>query len=447
MRKLAPVIIIVFVYLVVGSLYAVKTPDWQAPDEPAHYNYIRQLANGRLPIMELGDYDEEYRSEIVSSRFAPQYDIAPLTYEDWQPPLYYLLQTPIYLLTGGSLTALRLFSVLLGVGVVILAFGIARLLFPAQEWVAWTTAVFVAFLPQHLAILASTNNDALAELLIAALLILLIKWSQQPRTADSATLPLSIGVLLGLGFLTKGTVYLMTAVVAVVLLWRCWGQWGKLIHNGLRIFVPAFLLGALWWGRNSLLYGGLDILGKTRHDSVVIGQIRTAQWIAEYGLAETGRRFAQTSFNSFWGQFGWMALPMLNPPWLYPLLWLLTGTAASGLILAFFIWPKNKDTSRKTSLLTLALIIPVFLFGLTAALHIGYNLTFVQHQGRYLFPALIPIGLGMAVGLGAWGLLLTRPLASRFPSLLYLLPLSLGLALVAIDIYMLFRFIVPELSA
>jgi hypothetical protein len=27
-----------------------------------------------------------------------------------------------------------------------------------------------------------------------------------------------------------------------------------------------------------------------------------------------------------------------------------------------------------------------------------YNLTFVQHQGRYLFPALIPIGLAFAIG-------------------------------------------------
>ncbi|MBL7184651.1 MAG: hypothetical protein ISS50_09415 [Anaerolineae bacterium] len=28
-----------------------------------------------------------------------------------------------------------------------------------------------------------------------------------------------------------------------------------------------------------------------------------------------------------------------------------------------------------------------------------YNLTFVQHQGRYLFPALVPLGLAFALGL------------------------------------------------
>jgi len=35
----------------------------------------------------------------------------------------------------------------------------------------------------------------------------------------------------------------------------------------------------------------------------------------------------------------------------------------------------------------------------TLAGYLWYNLTFVQHQGRYLFTALAPIGLLVAVGL------------------------------------------------
>ena len=31
--------------------------------------------------------------------------------------------------------------------------------------------------------------------------------------------------------------------------------------------------------------------------------------------------------------------------------------------------------------------------------YLWYNLKFVQHQGRYLFPALVPIGLAFALGL------------------------------------------------
>jgi hypothetical protein len=78
---------------------------------------------------------------------------------------------------------------------------------------------------------------------------------------------------------------------------------------------------------------------------------------------------------------------------------------------------------------------------LTFGLHIGYNLTFVQHQGRYLFPALIPIGLGMAVGLGVW----LRPFARRWPVVYQLLPLGLALAMSALNLYAIFRVIVPNL--
>jgi hypothetical protein len=31
-----------------------------------------------------------------------------------------------------------------------------------------------------------------------------------------------------------------------------------------------------------------------------------------------------------------------------------------------------------------------------------YNFTFVQHQGRYLFPVLIPLGLVFTLGLDQW---------------------------------------------
>ncbi|MCZ7668099.1 MAG: glycosyltransferase family 39 protein [Chloroflexi bacterium] len=180
MRKHSFLILILLLYLGLGALYAVNTPAWQAPDEPAHYNYVRQLANGRFPLIEPGDYDQAYIMKVVFSTpaFPPEASLAPLSYEDWQPPLYYLLQTPLFLATGGSLTAMRLFSLLMGAGVVILAYVLAGILFPGQRWLAWTTAVFVAFLPQHLAIMASANNDALAELIIAAVLVVLVRWLQ-----------------------------------------------------------------------------------------------------------------------------------------------------------------------------------------------------------------------------------------------------------------------------
>jgi len=39
-----PLSLLIMLYLALGTLYAVQTPIWQVPDEPAHYNYIRYLA-------------------------------------------------------------------------------------------------------------------------------------------------------------------------------------------------------------------------------------------------------------------------------------------------------------------------------------------------------------------------------------------------------------------
>ena len=442
-QKRWPLLLILSCYLLVGVLYAAQVPNWQAPDEPAHYNYVRQLANGRLPIMAPGDYDQAYLDEIRGARFAPEYSIEEIEYEDWQPPLYYLLLTPIFLLTDGSLLALRLTSLLLGLGVILLAFGTARLLFPDAEWVAWSTAVFVAFIPQHISILASVNNDSLSELLIALLLYLTLRWVTRSGIRQSAgdrRWLIGLGLVLGLGFLTKATVYLMAPVLAVVLLWQYWGTWQRLFQAGVLLFTPAFMLGAIWWVRNVMVYGGLDVLGKAAHDAVVVGQPRTVEWISQYGLDGTVQRFLQTTFNSFWGQFGWMAVPMRAE--VYWLLLGLCGTAVLGLILYQFT--VNQVPLRFRS--RLPVLILWLLFFLTLGVHVGYNLTFVQHQGRYLFPALIPISLGFSLGLGTWLLLVEKPFRRERPFLVNLLPITIGVALVLLDIFALFRFILPSLS-
>jgi 4-amino-4-deoxy-L-arabinose transferase-like glycosyltransferase len=442
LQKRWPLLLILFGYLLVGGLYAAQVPTWQAPDEPAHYNYVRQLANGRLPVISPYDWDQAYLEEIKAARFAPEYSVTAIEYEDWQPPLYYMLITPVFILSEGALLPLRLTSLLIGVGIILLAYQIARLLFPQAEWVALSTAAFVAFIPQHVAMLASINNDSLSELLIGLLLYLTLRWvmRQGIRKRDDRRWLIGLGLILGLGFLTKATVYLMAPVLAVVLFWQYWGTWQRLFQAFVLLFAPAFLLGALWWVRNIIVYGGLDVLGKAAHDSVVVGQPRTVEWISQYGLAETIERFLQTTFNSFWGQFGWMAVPMQTE--VYWLLLALSGTAVVGLFLYRFTTTQIPVQFRSR----LPTLILWLIFLLTLGIHIGYNVTFVQHQGRYLFPALIPISLGFSLGLGTWLLLLERPFRRERPLLANLMPLGIGLFLIALDLFALYRFILPALT-
>jgi len=171
--------LIVLIYLSVATLYAVKTPDWQVPDEPAHYNYIRQLATeGQWPVLQPGDYDQSYLARLTGERFPPELSLQAVEYEDHQPPLYYLLATPVYLLFDGALVPLRMFSVVLGAGIVLLAYAVVTEVFPQQPRIALGTAAFVAFLPQHVAMMAGVNNDSLAELWIGLALWLAIRQFQ-----------------------------------------------------------------------------------------------------------------------------------------------------------------------------------------------------------------------------------------------------------------------------
>jgi 4-amino-4-deoxy-L-arabinose transferase-like glycosyltransferase len=438
MQKHWPLVPIMLAYLVAGSLYAVYTPDWQAPDEPAHYNYIRQLAGGRLPVIEPGDYDQEYQSRVISERFPAHYAIEPFRYENWQPPLYYVLQTPLFRLFNGALRPLRLFSVLLGGGVVLMAYGVAWHVLNGRRWLALTAAAFVAFLPQHVAMMAAVNNDSLAELLIGAILLLLVRrgWragaGQQP---DGKRTWLAPGILLGLGFVTKATVYIMAPLLAGVLWWRYWGEWRNLGRAATRLFGPALLLGSLWWVRNVIVYDGLDFMGLAAHDLVVDGQLRTADWLALVGPVEGVSAFLRTTFQSFWGQFGWMGVPM--PAGVYRLLLLFTGLVVVGLLVAAARTAVNPPQPFPLSWFILAATVD-----LTIIVFLYYNVTFVQHQGRYLFPALIPIGIGVAVGLDN----LWRPFYRFWPPARYLLPLGLAVALFGLDLLALFRFIVPSLA-
>jgi 4-amino-4-deoxy-L-arabinose transferase-like glycosyltransferase len=400
-REQAAITAIVACYLLLGILYAALTPAWQVPDEPAHFNYIRQLAAGRLPVIEPGDYDQETLTRLKSERFPADSPLAGIQYEDHQPPLYYMLAAPLYKLFGGALLPLRLFSVLLGAGVVVLAWAIGRRVTPGRPLIPLAAAGLVATIPQHVAMLAGVNNDSLAELLLALALLAAVDL----MAADRPVRPWLVGLLLGAIFLTKSQAYIAAPVLglAIVVRWRQRERNGGWLVRWLAgTFGPGLLIGGLWWARNLAVYGDLDWMGLAQHNLVVAGQPTTASWIATYGWGPTLRRFFQFTFQSFWGMFGWMGVVLDTR--IYQALAVLTGTLALGfglhLIRHRILWHRRAMAAAPWLL--------AFSAALTAGGYLWYNVTFVQHQGRYLFPALIPLSLGAGVALSE----LARPRAA-----------------------------------
>ncbi len=471
-------ILLLAAYLVVGAAYAWLTPAWQVPDEPAHYNYIRQLAERhRLPVMEIGDYDQTYLGRLTAEHFPPELSIERLEYEDHQPPLYYLLLAPLYALSGGALRLLRLATLLFGAAAVFFTVKLVGELFEGDEGFALFVGGLMAFVPQYIAITAGVNNDALGIALLAAWLWLGMRYL---RGATSAW---TVGLITGLLLLTKGTGYITLPLLPLLLALRkrrAGFGWRPMAREALRFALPALLLGGMWWARNVALYGWPDFTGQLRHAQVVVGQPRTRDWLAQMGAAAFLRRAVVTTFRSFWGQFGWMGVVM--DARLYRAAAILTALGGWGALLSLAEAVGTTLSARQRD----ALLLLGGEAALTVALYLGYNVEFVQHQGRYLFPALPVLMTVLAVGLrrlseprvaratvslllllsvalaawGAWrGHLPLWTLGELGAAMLFLLVIAAGgkrwrpvwggvllLALYAWDWYALFAFILPQLG-
>ena len=436
-RARALLALILLLYVVLATLFAVFTPPWQAPDEPAHYNYVGYVAaHGDFPVLQVGDYPHAHLEEIKRRGFPADMSIAPIRYEFHQPPLYYVLAAPIFNLTGGDPLALRLLSVFLGAGIILVTYAIARRICPDRPALALGTAAFVAFLPQHLATVSQIGNDVLAELLFAMTLFVLMGelrgtagncgelrgtrrnseelrgttgnsgelGGAKERTTDPAPRAthhalrithhaLRLGLLLGLILVTKTTAYIAVPLVGGVMVWRWWQKrvsLRRMATEAISVVVPAAVIALPWYARDIAVYGWPDFLGLIRHDAIVAGQTRTAEFIAQVGWSAYWQRAIEFTFKSFWGVFGWLGVFMESR--VYFALAVLSGVALVGLGLQ--IANRKLQIAPRTTQYALLALSTL----LTLLVYAWYNTQFVQHQGRYLFTALIPIALAFVAG-------------------------------------------------
>ena len=351
-----------------------------------------------------------------------------------------LLASLVFKLSAGDLVALRLYSLLLGGAVVAVSYVVSRAIRPDQPQIALAAMALAAFLPQHLHMLSAVNNDVQAELLVGLALLWLLRYLR-----SSTTPSWQLGLIVGLAFLTKLTIYFLAlpALLAIVLKWRHRGAAARdLLRPALVFALVAGAIGAIWWLRNIAVYGFPDFFGLAAHDRIVADQFRTADFIAAHGGAHFMGQLLSTTFKSFWGQFGWMALPLdgVLGGWIYRGFALVTLAGCSGALLAVRRCRASTEAGEPARHYHSA----VFAVFLTTALlvllqFIYYNAEFVQWQGRYLFPALIPIAFTLALGIDHWRARLF-PAAAR-----WLTPLAL-MCLLPLDVYLLFRVIAPGLS-
>ena len=417
-------------YLVLGVLYSVLTPIFEASDELWHYPMVETIAtnNFALPVQDAANQGL-WRQEGS------------------QPPLYYLaaaaltagidtsdletvrrlnphsdigivrpdgnanmivhqptLESFPYQGTVLAVHIARLFSVVLGLGTVIVTYLLARELFPDQPTIILGATALNAFLPMYLFISGSVNNDNASNLLGNLLTLLIVRVLKQKRQPPVTTY-IVLGVVTGLGLLAKLNIGFLIPFIAFALLVVSIKQRSirPLIVGGLISGALTIAIAGWWYLRNVQLYGDptglnvfLDIVGR-RAIPANLAQL----W---------SERFSFT--QAFWGFFGGMNVPYPNQIYtIFDLIGLIGLIGAMAFLLVVLIRRQWSLDRWLPALVTLIWI------GVTFVSYLRWTAETPASQGRLVFGALSSICVWLAVGLTWWQPKRLRPLVISTVSL------------------------------
>ncbi|MSP12593.1 MAG: DUF2142 domain-containing protein [Chloroflexi bacterium] len=444
-----PIAIVLLLHLVLGVIYSLVIPAWEAHDETGHFPYVRYLAtHGSLPAA----------GEKISNWFD----------EVHQPPLYYALGAAAtfwidtsdyrepelnpfgFSGTGiggfnvvthdsdesfpyhGTLLALhlaRLVSVLLSTIVVWITYKLAAELFPDSPLVALGGAMLNAFLPMFLYMGSVVNND-IAVALCSSWVILLL--ARILRRGSDLKVAMLTGLALGLALLSKNGAIALVPLVMIVYVYS-FIMSGKryaaeiaesekagvsstlnftyLFH--LMIAGLASLIITGWWYlRNLMLYGTPlpDRAADNPITSTLAPLAKSAHSIVDLGW---WRLLLDNSFRTFWGVFGWGNVAMSDS--IYSFLAIVTLAMLAGIVF-WLLRSQVRGIPRSTRTAVLFLLLVVACVG---ALPL-YRAIFFQDPfllpGRYLLPGISAICVLLAGGFEQLGLWLAAQATRSVPA-------------------------------
>lgn len=442
--------VVLLLFVLSGTVYALTTPAFEASDELWHYPMIRHLADGNpLPV------------QVFDPALA-----GPWKQEASQPPLYYYLGAALTFwvdtsdmedvrwlnphVDNGIITAdgntnlavhdpalnpwqgtllairiVRLASVLMGAATVYFTYRLAQEVVPQRSEIALGAAAAVAFNPMFLFISGAVNNDNLViplATLALFLMVRMVKGAEGSLTAVPWQKLLVLGVVIGLGALTKitavgllplafGTLFIrqwqlsdrqVTVKGLALLGWQAGGRF-------LVVLLPMLLIAGWWYGRNIQLYGDwsgwnafIAVLGQRAHPAS-LAQL----WDERWGF-----------MLAYWGLFGGVNIPMTT--WIYHLLNLVVILTVPGFVLYLFMEGRQlagglpvgsrRSFGFQSLISTLfdfvsrnfALVICILWSIAVVVGLIQWATTTWSSQGRLVFSAIGTLNILMVVGLAGW---------------------------------------------
>ncbi len=430
-------------HLVLGALYSIAVPMWEASDETGHFAFVTYLATERRFPSQGQDLTEWYD-------------------ESHQPPLYYMLAAVAsswidtsdwlepeinpYAFTGKGMggvniavhsdrealpyrgTALaihvaRLVSVLISTGVVAVTYLIGRLLVPQDEAIATGAMALNAFWPQFLFLGAVVTNDILVPLFSALAILFLLRIAYRPGNwPDFLGLALCLVGALATKMSAWGLVPLAGVVLILVAIRKIPAsrRWWSLP-------LISWVFAVIWWGIRHVSVPDAWFQRMTRGNDM-----RNALSMIQHPLTEAGRArwdalpdALKYCSRTIWASFGWDNIGVEE--WVYQVFILLCVAGAVGL--GVFMARRTETVGR----FGIVVVMLGVLFASAPAITITVTRNPDFLRGRIVsgaFPLLsVLLFLGMAR-------LVTQSCTS-------LLSMALGTGLFALALMIPFRYIAP----
>ena len=340
-RGLSPalcIVLVVFVALALCYSYATRLK-W-APDEPAHFIYIRSLATNFAP--------PPIAHHITGSEDSES------THEGHQPPLYYaIMAVPFALLKAMGASneviwrVLRLATVPIGVAWICMIYVLAREFFGKESY-ALAVMAFAALIPTSAYMAGVINNEVLIALLFTWSLIPILRYFKSAEISTSGAV--FLGVLIGLAALAKaqGLVLVPTFLLVAFLVCRRqrYGNYKAVLVRAATVLVVFAAVCGWWFARSLAVNGALmpHSLYNPMLESGLAGLLMDPQWALE-GM----RHLTMLLYAYFLAPF-WLVREQVSIQHYIRFLYVLTAVVLVGLMVRL---RRNGEIDRRSLALLL----------------------------------------------------------------------------------------------